>query len=180
MKRDMNDIGLCGALLVLALALGGCGGDGNAMPPSGSKCPANGPALTVGSVSYSIVASQITDNCNTPPLTAAQITGDYTITTDSSCAVTLQRGSGRTIGQGTATSGSFQLTSTEVVSEEAGGGNCQYQTTKTSSVTIADDKTVTIQYSDKRDNFMSVPGKTCIPPAGASCTVSYTLTMTKK
>ena len=172
----MNDIGLCGALLLLTLALGGCGGDGNPMSPAGSKCPANGPALTMGSVSYSIVASQITDSCHSPPLTAAEITGDYTITTDSSCAVTVIRSNGGTLGQGTATSGSFQLASTEVLA----GSDCQYRSTRTSSATIADEKTVTIQYSEKLDEFLSLPGKTCLSPPNGSCTVSYTLTMTKK
>ena len=177
MKRDVTDMALCGALLLLALTPGGCG---NPTPPSGSKCPASGPALTIGSVSYSIVASQIADTCNTPPLTAAEITGDYTITTDSSCAVTVKGSGGGTLGQGTAKSGSFQLTFTEILSEASFDGPCQYRVTGTSTAAIVDDKTVTIQYSRTQDNFMSLQGKNCSPPTGGSCAIAYTLTMTKK
>lgn len=163
--------------LVLALAPGGCGGEETS---AGSKCPASGSALTSGTVVYSSVASNIVDSCHTPPLTAAEISGDYTITADSNCAVTVQGSSGNAIGQGTATSGTFQLGSTEVVSEANAGGNCQYRRTKASSATIADDKTVIIQYSATNDNFMSLPGKNCPSPVGGSCSIGYTLTMTKQ
>lgn len=175
----MKDLKLCGALLVVALAPA-CGGD----DIFGTKCPSSGPALTSGTVTYTTVASAIADTCNTPPLAASELAGDYKITTESSssCGVTLVGPNGGTFGQGMATSSSFQTNYSVVVSEASLNppGDCQYMRTIASNVVITDDKTVTIQYAESQGNFMSLPGKNCIPPTGGSCGLSYTLTMTKK
>jgi hypothetical protein len=175
MKKQ--NLSLCGLLLAVALPLG-CGGD----DLFGTKCPSSGAALTSGVVTYTTVASQVADTCNNPPLAPSELSGDYTITTESSCGVTLKGPAGGTFGTGTATSGSFQAMYTAVVSESALSppGPCQYRRTINNNVTITDDKSVTVQYSEIDDNWMSLPGQNCPPPAGGSCATAYTLTMTKK
>ena len=172
---------LSGAFLALSLASVGCGGVDDIL---GSKCPASGPALTSGAVTYTTVASNIADSCNVPPLAASELAGNYKITTDtSSCGATLTGPNGGVFGQGTANSGTFMATFTGVVSEASLNppGPCQYNRTITSNVTLTSDTSVTVDYSETQNNFMTAVGGSgaCTPPAGGSCAIAYTLTMTK-
>ena len=56
-------------------------------------------------------------------------------------------------------------------------GACRYESTRSSNFTLTADNTFTLQYTETRSKFMSVPGMNCT--IVAACNIAFTLIMSK-
>ena len=167
---------LCGVLFVLGAL--GCGE--SAAPPDGaapadvrtSNCPGGATEFSLASGSYMTTgASNVTETCGLG-LTPADLMGDRMVTVDGSGGVSLTTADGSsTLGSGAVRCNSGTLT----FSGSLQSGECQYASMRTSTVTVTANNQLTVQYTEMRSAFTSVPGMTC--RQAAPCSIQFTLSL---
>jgi hypothetical protein len=167
-------------LAVPALFAASCGGVGDLLNldgGSGGVCPAGTTLYRVQDGPYSTQSvTQITDTCNTPPLAATELTTTRYVTNNLTAGTVQVNASNNTtiLGTGPVKCNVGALTSSIM----AMTATCQYQTNRSSQLTLTADNTFTLQYSETRNQYTSVAGGGgCVPPAGGSCTISFTANM---
>ena len=165
---------LCGVLSVLGAS--GCGGSdatadaGAAADVRASGCPGAATVFTLASGSYTTTrVSNVTETCGLG-LTEAALMVNRMVTVDDSGGVTLAAVDGSSsYGSGAVRCNSGTL----AFSSNLQSGDCQYATTRTSTVTLTANDRLTVQYTEMRSAFVSVPGMTCRQTS--PCSVQFTL-----
>lgn len=137
-----------------------------------NTCTGGAAEFTLASGAYMTTGvSNITDGCGLG-LTPAVLMSDRMVTLDGSGRVSLaQADNGQPLGEGTVrcNSGSLNL------SGALQAGECQFASTRTSTVTVTANHQLTVQYTEMRSGFTSVAGMTCRQTT--PCSVQYTLTL---
>ena len=167
---------LCRVMSVLGVL--GCGGgdatvDGGAPADAHTNtCPGAATVFTLASGSYVATrVSNIAETCGLG-LTEADLMGARMVTVDDTGGVTLAAADGSSsFGSGAVRCNSGTL----MLSANLQGGECQYASTRASTVTVTANNQLTVQYTEMRSAFMSVPGMTCRQTA--PCSIQFTLNL---
>lgn len=172
------------ALAVPALFAAACGGDTlctatNTCADMGGgdiTCPQGTTLFRVQNGLYNTTSvSNIQDGCNlglnmTNLGTQRNVVNDLTAGT-----ITLTSQDGSTIlGTGPVKCNAGTLTYGPVMLET---GPCRYESTRSSNFVLSADNTFTLQYTETRSKFTSVPGMSCTTVA--PCNIAFTLNMNK-
>lgn len=163
----------------------GCGGsDLCSLTPTDPSCTDGGMTICGGKTPYQIKTGvykttsvpAVTENCGLG-LTAANLMTDREVANDAQGNITLYSLSTTPkvpLGTGPVSCNAGTLTGSDI----ANSAGCDFtrQTSLTMTVTAAN--TFTIVVSQTRSSFkQDASGTTCKPPAGNSCTISYTASM---
>jgi len=173
------------ALAVPVLFAAACGGD-NCDPITGlgcankdmgdTICPPNTTLFRLQNGLYSTTnVSGIQDGCSLG-LTTTSLSSQRNVVNDTATAtatITSQDNS-TILGAGPVKCNAGVLTYGPTTLET---GACRYESTRSSNFTLTADNTFTLQYTETRSKFMSVPGMNCT--IVAPCNIAFTLTMNK-
>lgn len=165
------------AMLALpALLTVGCGGDDlfGLLDGGTGACPANTTLYRIQEGAYNTLNATITsDTCNVPPLMPSEVMSTRSVVNDTvTGTITVKGSAGGTIGSGPIRCNTGSITASEQIKQAP----CQYQSTRTSQMTITGNSTFTLDFTDVQTDFTS-SGGTCVPPSGGTCTTRFTVTM---
>ena len=171
------------ALAVPALFAAACGGDtlctatGTCMDGGTTDTCAPGTTLfRVQNGLYNTTSvSNIQDGCNLG-LTMTNLGTQRNVVNDLTAGtITLTSQDGSTIlGTGPVKCNAGTLTYGPVMLET---GPCRYESTRSSNFVLSADNTFTLQYTETRSKFTSVPGMSCTTVA--PCNIAFSLSMNK-
>ena len=157
---------------LLTMSCGGSGGD--SMPSNG--CPAGTTQFSIDATYSAVVASEINDGCNAG-LTAKGLSNARIVTFDKASGMVTVKdsASGSTLGAGTIKCNHGTLTLGPATLSD---GTCTWTTNRTVEFMATNDFQVTLKVTDNRTDPMRVQnGSPC--NQGPSCTIGFTLTMSK-
>jgi len=171
------------ALAVPALFAAACGGD-TTCSLTGTctdmgtdvTCPANTTLFRVQNGLYDTKSvSNIQDGCNLG-LNSTNLSSQRNVVNDLTAGtITLTSQDGSTIlGTGPVKCNAGTLTYGPTTLET---GPCRYESTRSSNFVLSADNTFTLQYTETRSKFTSVPGMSCT--IVAPCNIAFTLNMSK-
>ena len=147
--------------------------------PDMTTCPGVATIYAVRNGDYTSVAagiSSVMDNCNSAPITAAQLAGSRPVLNETATGTITVKSTDRLsiLGSGPVRCNMGTLTYTATLQN----GTCQYTASRTSQLTGTGDSQLRLQFSETRSNFMSVGGTCMPPPGGSTCNISFTMVMT--
>jgi hypothetical protein len=172
MKHPLTKFAALSALSSLVLACGTPSPANDAGSDARATCSNNTPRYTLVGDYSMVTATNVSDTCNAPGLTPADLATPRKIALNGD---TLEFSSqdGVVFASGPNGCNSATLSFNSAVA----GSTCMWTESRNVALTATGDNAVTLQVTVMRTNFLSQAGQTCTQIA--PCSIAYTLTMAR-